>query len=61
MYGFKEDEEPLPEDELPEHLRTPPPVDFSKVFGQTTYKATQAQHYLPKTLNRLIHPIQKTS
>jgi len=28
---WDEDEEPLPDDELPEHLRTPPPVDFSKV------------------------------
>ncbi|KAJ8731387.1 hypothetical protein PYW07_004595 [Mythimna separata] len=28
---WEEDEEPLPEDELPEHLRKPPSVDFSKL------------------------------
>lgn|ERR1712135_82667 len=28
---WDEDEEPLPEDELPEHLRSSPPIDFSKV------------------------------
>ncbi|KAI4459775.1 mesoderm development candidate 2 [Holotrichia oblita] len=28
---WEEDEEPLEEDELPEHLRTPPPVDMSKL------------------------------
>lgn len=27
---WDEDEEPLPEDELPEHLRPPPQVDFTK-------------------------------
>lgn len=30
IVAFQEDEEPLPNDELPEHLRKPPPVDFSK-------------------------------
>ncbi|XP_046451904.1 LDLR chaperone boca-like isoform X1 [Daphnia pulex] len=28
---WDEDEEPLPNDELPEHLRKPPPIDFSKI------------------------------
>jgi len=28
---WEEDEEPLEPDELPEHLRAPPPIDFSKV------------------------------
>nr|CAH0100240.1 unnamed protein product [Daphnia galeata] len=28
---WDEDEEPLPNDELPEHLRQPPPIDFSKI------------------------------
>ncbi|XP_049842982.1 LDLR chaperone boca [Schistocerca gregaria] len=28
---WEEDEEPLPEDELPEYLRPPPPIDFSKI------------------------------
>ncbi|CAH1638175.1 unnamed protein product [Spodoptera littoralis] len=28
---WEEDEEPLPEDELPEHLRKPPSIDFTKL------------------------------
>ncbi|XP_032786183.1 LDLR chaperone boca [Daphnia magna] len=28
---WDEDEEPLPDDELPEHLRKPPAIDFSKI------------------------------
>lgn len=28
---WEEDEEPLPEDELPEHLRKPPSIDMSKM------------------------------
>lgn len=28
---WEEDEEPLPEDELPEHLRKPPAIDLSKM------------------------------
>ncbi|CAG4982945.1 unnamed protein product [Parnassius apollo] len=28
---WEEDEEPLPEDELPEHLRKPPPIDLTKM------------------------------
>jgi hypothetical protein len=31
FFCTQEDEEPLPNDELPEHLRQPPPMDFSKV------------------------------
>jgi hypothetical protein len=29
---YQEDEEPLEEDELPEHLRPPPKIDYSKVI-----------------------------
>ncbi|XP_044747702.1 LDLR chaperone boca [Coccinella septempunctata] len=39
---WEEDEEPLPEDELPEHLRPPPQVDFTKFDSNNPEAVLQA-------------------
>lgn len=39
---WEEDEEPLPEDELPEHLRKPPSIDLTKMDMSNPESVLQA-------------------
>lgn len=39
---WEEDEDPLPEDELPEHLRKPPSIDMSKMDMSNPQAVLQA-------------------
>lgn len=42
MDQWDEDEEPLPDDELPEHLRKPPSIDMSKMDMSNPQAVLQA-------------------